>query len=284
MDDVDRLKQAHRYTWEAGDYGAFAERVTEMSSRLVERVGVTTGSAVLDVACGLGNTALAAARRGADVVGLDLTAKLIEEARTRAAAAGLDVRWIEGDAESLPFEDGRFDFVLSTFGVMLAPRHEVAAAELVRVCRPGGIIGTCNPTPDGWAGRFIALMASYLPPQPSAASAPWLWGTEAHLERLLGSAGVDLTFERQTVVLEFASVEDGVRFFETNFGPLDMTRRKLTLRGRWDALRSEVAALMASFNQAEDRLRLPLDYLMAVGRTLDPNGTAGQGRSAGGSR
>lgn len=267
---AEQLKAAHRRTWEAGNYGTFAERVVDMANRLVERVGAEPGMAVLDVGCGSGNAAIAAARRGAAVVGLDITPKLLEEASVRARNAGVEVEWIEGDAEDLPFESGRFDRVLSTFGVMLAPRHEVAAAELARVCRPGGVIGLCNPTPEGWAGRFIGRLASHLPPPPMPAAPPPLWGTEEHVERLLSEAGVKLEFDRQTMVLDFDSVEDGVAFFEANFGPLAMARDRLAPEGRWDPLRAEVAALMASFNLAgDDRLRLPIEYLEVVGRLPD---------------
>lgn len=267
MDEaVNHLKAAHRRTWEAGNYGTFAERVVGMAHRLVDRVGIEPGMAVLDVATGTGNAAIAAARKGAAVVGLDLTPGLLEEATVRAKDAGVEVEWIEGDAEDLPFESGRFHRVLSTFGVMLAPRHEVAAAELARVCHPDGLIGLCNPTPEGWAGRFIGLLAAHLPP-PVPLPPPPLWGTEAHVEKLLGSAVLDLEFDRQTMVLEFDSVEDGVAFFETNFGPLVLARRRLAAEGRWESLRGEVAGLMASFNLAGEQLRLPVEYLEAVGRT-----------------
>jgi SAM-dependent methyltransferase len=266
MDEaIERVKQGHRRSWEAGDYGTFAERVVQMADRLVEIVGVAPGMEVLDVATGTGNVAIRAAARGASVVGLDLTPKLLGEAERRAAEAGVSVEWVEGDAEDLPFEDGRFHRVLSTFGVMLAPRHEVAAAELVRVCRPGGVIGLCNPTPEGWAGRFIALLGAGLPPPPSVTGPPPLWGTESHVERLLGPAGIKLEFERQTMVLPFPSVEDGVVFFETNFGPLEMAKHRLAPEGGWEPLRASVADLMQSFNQVSDGLRLPIEYLVAVG-------------------
>ena len=266
MDETsEKIKQGQRRSWEAGDYGTFAERVAEMADRLVEMVGVGPGMAVLDVATGTGNVAIRAATRGASVIGLDITPKLLEEAERRAAEVDVQVEWVEGDAEELPFEDGRFDRVLSTFGVMLAPRHEVAAAELVRVCRPGGVIGLCNPTPEGWAGRFIALLAASLPPHPSITAPPPLWGTEPHVERLLGQAGIKLEFERQTMVLPFSSVEEGVVFFETNFGPLQLAKHRLVPAGRWEPLRASVAELMASFNEVSDGLRLPIEYLVAVG-------------------
>jgi len=266
MDEtIEKLKQAHRRTWEAGNYGTFAERVVDMADRLVEMVGVGPGMEVLDVATGTGNVAIRAAAKGARVIGLDLTPKLLAEAERRATDAGVDAEWIEGDAEELPFEDGRFDRVLSTFGVMLAPRHEVAAAELVRVCRPGGVIGLCNPTPEGWAGRFIMLLAGSLSPQPSFGAPPPLWGTEPHIERLLGQASIKLEFERHTMVLPFPSVEDGVAFFEANFGPLEMAKHRLVSEGRWEPLRAAVAELMRSFNDAQDGLRLPIEYLVAVG-------------------
>ena len=270
MDEaIEKVKEGHRRSWEAGDYGTFAERVVDMADRLVEMVKVGPGMEVLDVATGTGNVAIRSAARSASVIGLDLTPKLLEEAERRAADAGVQVEWVEGDAEDLPFEDGRFDRVLSTFGVMLAPRHEVAAAELVRVCRPDGVIGLCNPTPEGWAGRFIALLAASLPLQPSTTDPPPLWGTEPHLERLLGQAGIKLEYERQTMVLPFPSVEEGVVFFETNFGPLELAKRRLAPDGRWEPLRTSVAELMASFNEASEGLRLPIEYLVAIGHKPD---------------
>jgi ubiquinone/menaquinone biosynthesis C-methylase UbiE len=150
--DVDTLKASHHATWAAGDYAAIAELIDEIPpAHLLHVAGVGPGQTVLDVATGTGNVALRAAEAGAEVVGLDLTPELFDVARRRAEALGLEVEWIEGDAEALPYGDGAFDRVLSVFGVQFAPRHEVAATELVRVCKPGGVVGLCNWTPEGMA-------------------------------------------------------------------------------------------------------------------------------------
>ena len=170
MTVVAELKQTHRATWAAGDYAAVAEVIDEAPPRdLLDRVGVSPGEDVLDVATGTGNIALRAAAAGAHVIGLDLTPELFETARRRAAEQSVVIDWIEGDAEELPFEDGR-DRVLSAFGVQFAPRHEIVAHELARVTRPGGRIGLVNWTPTGQVGELFKIMGRYLPPPPRASS------------------------------------------------------------------------------------------------------------------
>jgi len=159
MTVVAELKQTHRATWAAGDYAAVAEVIDEAPPRdLLDRVGVSPGEDVLDVATGTGNIALRAAAAGAHVIGLDLTPELFETARRRAAEQSVVIDWIEGDAEELPFEDGRFDRVLSAFGVQFAPHHEIVAHELARVTRPGGRIGLVNWTPTGQVGELFKIM------------------------------------------------------------------------------------------------------------------------------
>src|SRR5215216_6273752 len=197
MTVVADLKRAHRATWAAGDYAAVAELIDEAPPRdLLARVEVAPGQEVLDVATGTGNIAIQTAAAGAQVVGLDLTPELFETARRRAAERGVAVDWVEGDAEDLPFEDERFDRVLSAFGVQFAPRHEVVAQELARVCRPGGRIGLVNWTPEGQVGELFKVMGRYLPPPPDFASAPALWGDEEHVRGLFDGTGIDLEFTR----------------------------------------------------------------------------------------
>src|SRR6266545_661650 len=167
--ELDDLKRVHRATWAAGDYAAVAEAIadTVASTHLLDRVGIEPGQEVLDVATGTGNVALRAAMAGADATALDLTPELFAPARRRAIELGVEVEWLE---------DGSFDRVLSAFGVQFAPRHEIAALELVRVCRPGGAIGLVNWTPEGQIGDLFRIMGRYLPPVPSYASPPALWG------------------------------------------------------------------------------------------------------------
>src|SRR5687767_4007226 len=155
---VSALKEKHHQTWAAGDYSLIAELVEEAGTACAEAAEIQKGQDVLDVATGTGNAALVAAAKGAKVTGLDLTPELFDRARERAKEAGVEVEWVEGDAEDLPFEDASFDRVLSAIGVQFAPRHQVAAEELVRVCKPGGLIVLVNWTSDGKIGELFKLM------------------------------------------------------------------------------------------------------------------------------
>ncbi len=175
------VKAAHRAMWAMGDYDRFARAtVWELGPLLVEECGIGPGDRVLDVAAGTGNIAIRAAMRGASVVACDLTPEHFAQGRRGAAAAGVNLEWIEGDAEALPFDDSAFDVVTSCFGAMFAPDHGATADELVRVCRPGGTIGLISFTPEGTGGEFFALLAPYAPRPPSGASAPVLWGSEEY--------------------------------------------------------------------------------------------------------
>ena len=223
---------------------------------------------VLDIATGTGNVAIRAAQLGARVTGLDLTPELFGRARERAAAAGVEVEWVEGDAENLPFEDGRFDRVLSTFGIQFAPRHEAAAREAVRVTRAGGTIGLVNWTPQGHIGRVLKAVGSRLPKPPDYASPPPAWGDEAHVRGLFAATVVELEFERATnPFIGFGSPEDWVEFMETNYGPLLTAREKLAPDGRWDEVREELVALTASLDHGTSgALHVESEYLLTLGR------------------
>lgn len=266
--DVDALKASHHATWAAGDYAAIAELIDEIPPpHLLGRVGLEPGHSVFDVATGTGNVALRAAAAGAAVVGLDLAPDLFETARPRADALDVEVEWVEGDAEELPFADGAFDRVVSAFGVQFTPRHAQTAAELVRVCKPGGAIGICNWTPEGKVGELFSIMSRYLPPAPAYASAPPLWGDEAHVRGLFADADVELEFERATTPFRFASAEHYVSFFETNYGPMVKARERLTAERRWDDCRAEIVEMMERRNLATDgSLDVPGEYLLAVAR------------------
>jgi len=172
-DPVAQLKLAHRATWAAGDYPAVARHIADGPVRdALIAAHVRPAARVLDVATGSGNVALHAARKGARVSGLDLVPELLEVARSRALAEGVEIEWVEGDAEALPFADASFDSVISVFGVQFTPRHQVTADEMVRVCRPGGSIGLVNWTPEGLIGEMFQIMGRYLPPAPAVATAP----------------------------------------------------------------------------------------------------------------
>jgi len=197
--DTQALKQAHRRTWASGDYPRIAELVTDVGERVAEQADIHPGDQVLDVAAGSGNAAIPAARRGGQVIASDLTPELFDAGRRLAAAADVEIDWITADAEELPFEDARFDHVLSSLGVQFAPRHEVVASELVRVCRPGGTITLGNWAADGYIGKFWTVMGPYLPAPPAYASPPPGWGRVDHVSSLFASHPVDLTFERRSL-------------------------------------------------------------------------------------
>jgi SAM-dependent methyltransferase len=254
------LKQFTRLTWATGDFPAVAKRgLWAVGERIVQRVGVGRGERVLDVACGSGNAALRAAQAGGSVVGLDLTPELLDAGRRLADEAGVDVEWVVGDAEDLPFEDASFDVVLSTFGTMFAPRHEVTAAELVRVLRPGGRFGLCNWTPEGAQGTFFRELGAYAPPMPPFAQPPLLWGTEQHVRDLFAGTGVQVEFERDAIPeADFASGDEAVEFLAANFGPLIKLRGVLEPKGVWPGVCAKLAAIY-------DR-REPGEYLVVLGR------------------
>jgi SAM-dependent methyltransferase len=265
---VEDLKRTHRATWAAGDYAAVAEQINEVPPRdLLERVAVRPGEEVLDVATGTGNVALPAAAGGAQVIGLDITPELFDTARERASDQGVDVEWVEGDAEDLPFDDERFDVVLSVFGVQFAPRHQVVADELTRVTRANGRIGLVNWTPEGLIGQMFKIMGKYLPAPPDYASPPPLWGNEEHVRELFADTGIELEFARGHNPWRFDSAEHFVLFFETYYGPTLKARQRLEAEGRYRELREELHALAERHNEATDgSLLMHAEYLVTIGR------------------
>ncbi len=221
-DDADRaLKSRHRSMWALGDYGAVArEAVAGVGPVLVEACGVRPGERVLDVAAGTGSAAIPAALAGAEVVASDLTPELFDDGRARASAAGVELEWREADAEALPYDDASFDVVMSAIGVMFAPHHARAAAELVRVCRPGGRIGVLSWTPEGFIGRLFAAMKPFVPAPPPGVQPPRLWGDEAHVRGLFGDAVTGLEARRANLPVDcFATPQEFREFFKANYGP-----------------------------------------------------------------
>ncbi|SCF32030.1 Methyltransferase domain-containing protein [Micromonospora viridifaciens] len=215
------VKAGHRQMWALGSYAAVAaEVIPELGATLVRAAGIGPGDRVLDVAAGTGNAAIPAALAGASVVASDLTPELLETGRALAAERGARLEWQQADAEALPYADGEFDRVLSCVGVMFAPRHQVAADELVRVCRPGGTIGLVNWTPEGFIGQMFGTMKPYAPPPPPGAQPPPLWGSEDHVRALLGDRVIDVNTRRQAVTVDvFASPEAFRDFFKAHYGP-----------------------------------------------------------------
>jgi SAM-dependent methyltransferase len=215
------LKAAHRAMWAMGDYHRFATAtVWELGPVLVEACGVSAGQRVLDVAAGTGNTAIRAARAGARVVASDLTPENFEAGRREARAQGVELEWVEGDAEALPFGDEEFDVVTSSLGAMFAPNHRAVADELLRVCRPGGTIGMINFTPEGLGAGFFGVFAPYAPPPAPGGPPPVMWGSEGHVRELFGDRVESLAMTRRQYVERAASPGDYLALFKETFGPV----------------------------------------------------------------
>jgi SAM-dependent methyltransferase len=262
---LEALKDAHRHTWASGDYPHIATLVTGVGEAVAARAAVVPGQDVLDVAAGTGNAAIPAAQAGGQVIATDLTPELFVAGRARAAEAGVAIDWIAADAEALPFEEARFDRVLSSLGVQFAPRHEVVAAELVRVCRPGGRIVLGNWSADGYIGRFWSTMGPYMPTPPAFASPPPGWGRPDHVEALFAPHPVSLFFEHDAVTFTADSAAAFLDLFADEYGPLLQARNKLTGSGRWDALRDELIALGEELNTATDGTwRVDSDFVVIV--------------------
>jgi ubiquinone/menaquinone biosynthesis C-methylase UbiE len=207
--------------WAMGDYHAFAKAtIWDLGLVLVEACGISPGQRVLDVAAGTGNTAIRAARAGARVVAVDLTPENFEAGRREARTQGVDLEWMEGDAEALPFGDDEFDVVTSSFGAMFAPEHQAVANQLLRVCRPGGTIGMLNFTPEGLAGDLFGVLEPYAPPPPPDSLPPVLWGSEGHVRDLLGDRVESLEMRRAEYMEQAGSPEEYYELFRKTFGPV----------------------------------------------------------------
>src|SRR3954463_9935527 len=216
--DLAAVKQRQQQTWASGDFSMVGARIVLVAEQLCDTADLHAGWRVLDVATGSGNAAIAAARHGCTVVGADSAPAPLARARRRAAAEGLSVELLEGDAEALPFADGSFDAVTSVFGSMFAPAHARAAAELLRVCRPGGTIALASWTPDGFIGELFRTIAKHVPP-PAGVASPMLWGKKSHLRMLFGTDVTSLDVREKTFTFRFLSAEDFVTFFRLWYGP-----------------------------------------------------------------
>lgn len=261
--DLGAIKARQQKTWSSGNYARVGNTLVIMGERLCEAVDVRAGQAVLDVATGSGNTALSAARRFAQVTGVDYVPGLLDQARALAAAEGLEVNFQEGDAEQLPFADSSFDVVLSTVGVMFAPNQEQTAAELLRVIKPGGKIGLVNWTPEGFIGQLFKVTGQHVPP-PVGLKSPLLWGTEARLKELLGDGVRSLEVKRQHFVFRYQSAHHFMEFFRTYYGPTLKAFEALDEAGK-ESLAKGIEALAAQFNRLDDgALAIPSEYLEVV--------------------
>ncbi|HEX8159645.1 MAG TPA: class I SAM-dependent methyltransferase [Solirubrobacteraceae bacterium] len=263
-DEAVAMKAIQRAIWTAGDYDVIAGHLWDAGKVVVDAAAIEPQMDVLDIGTGTGNAALRAAQAGAHVVGLDLTPELFDAARRRAEALRVNVDWVEGDAEELPFGDESFDRVLSTFGVMFAPRHELAASELVRVCRSGGQILLASWAPGGFFGRLIQTITHYMPPPSAAAQPPILWGDESHVRALLGGQ-ILLGIERHDIEFVFATLDDMLAAYQEHFGPLVLARKLLRPQERYDDLIADVRALLEHCDAGEGELRILAEYLLVVG-------------------
>ncbi len=249
--EMQTLKDRLKATWMSGDYGHFAQYLEPGALEFLERLSVAPGTRMLDVACGAGQIAIPAARSGVRVTGIDIASNLIEQARARAAAEGLDARFEEGDAEMLPCEDAAFDLVVSLIGAMFAPRPERVAAELLRVCRPGGRIAMANWTPEGHVGQMFKIIGKHVPPPPLMVS-PVKWGDEATVRERLGNGTTRVDVTRRLYPMRYPFPPgEVVEFFRAYYGPTNRAFAALDTAGQ-TALRQDLEQLWTENNRASD--------------------------------
>ena len=261
--DLATIKQRQQATWASGDFAVVGTTLQIVGELLAEAVDVRAGERVLDVAAGNGNATLASARRFAEVTSTDYVPALLEKGRERARAEGLDVRFEVADAETLPFDDGTFDVVLSTFGAMFTPDHARTAREMLRVVRSGGRIGMANWTPEGFIGRLFKVIGAHLPP-PQGLKSPALWGTESHLAELFGTRVAQIRCVRRQFNFRYRSAAHWVQVFRDYYGPTLKAFAALDAAGK-QALERDILALLAQLNTAgATSLVVPGEYLEIV--------------------
>ena len=262
--DLAAVTQTQQQIWSKGDFAMVANIVYHAAEDLAETLELVPGERVLDVACGSGNLAIAAARRTwGGTVGADYVPALLERGRERAAAERLEVEFVEADAQDLPFEDASFDVVTSIYGAMFAPDQEKTAAELLRVVKPGGRIGMGNWTPDGAVGMMFKTISKHAPPPPGVES-PLLWGTEDRLRELFGDGISDLRVDRCMSRQPFLSAEHYVEFFRKYFGPTQTAFERVGPDGE-QALTDDLYAFLEANNVAGDRaMVLEAEYLRVI--------------------
>jgi len=261
--DLHAVKTRQQTAWASGDYAVVGTTLQLVGELLAEACDLRCDEQVLDVAAGNGNATLAAARRGARVISTDYVAQLLERGADRARAEHLEVTFQVADAEALPFEDGRFDAVLSTFGVMFTPDHAKAAGELARVCRPGGRIGLANWTPDGFIGQMFKTLGRHVPP-PAGVQPPSLWGTEAHLQALFGTQAKEVAVTPKIFNFRYRSAAHFIEVFRTWYGPIHKAFAALPPEGE-TALERDLTELLNRLNRGgANSLVVPSEYLEVV--------------------
>ena len=261
--DLTAIKHRQQATWSSGDYHMIGTQILIVSELLIEALDVHSTDRVLDVATGSGNAALAAARRGCAVVGIDYVPSLLERARLRAVAEHVDASFEDGDAEALRFDDASFDIVSSVFGAMFAPDQERTAAELARVCRSGGRIGLVAHTPEGFIGQLFKVIGAHVPP-PAGIRSPIQWGTEERLRELFGDAIGELRLEKRHMTFRYRSPQTWIDYWRRYYGPTLKAFEAVGEEGR-PALEADLLENIARFNRADDgTIVVPSEYLEAV--------------------
>ena len=261
--DLNALKTRQHGAWSSGDYAIIGTTLQIVGEELCEALDIRSGQTVLDVAAGNGNATLAAARRWCKVISTDYVPSLLERGRMRAAADGLSVEFKEADAEALPFGDGAFDAVISTYGVMFTPNQDRAAGELLRVCKSGGKIGLANWTPEGFIGQVFKTLGKYLPP-PAGVKSPALWGTKARIDEMFAGQASDIQIARRRFAFRYLSAEHFLEIFKTYYGPVLKAFAALDAANQ-EGLKRDLLTLIAATNRAEDgTMVVPSEYLEVV--------------------
>jgi SAM-dependent methyltransferase len=254
--------------WASGDYPRMVDTfLLPLGPRLVQAAGIGPGMSVLDVASGTGNAAIPAAQTGANVTASDLTPRLLDDGKRRAEADGVQLDWVEADAEHLPFDDASFDVVMSCIGVMFAPFHAQAASEMARVCKPGGTIGLLSWTPEGMLGALFKIMGGFAAPPPAGAQPPPLWGSESHLAEIFGDGVQWRSHEREPLeITAFPHARDYGEHFKDNYGPTITIRKNAEANGRAEEFDAALDAFCDEWNRGpDDAARFEQEYVVSIG-------------------
>jgi SAM-dependent methyltransferase len=261
--DLAAIKQKQQATWASGDFAIIGTTLQIVGETLCEAADLRSGAKVLDVAAGNGNCSLAAARRWCEVTSTDYVPALLEDGKRRAAAERLPITFREADVEALPFDDGSFDAVLSSFGVMFAPNHRRSASEMLRVVRSGGVIALANWTPAGFIGRLFGVIGRHVPP-PAGLTPPSRWGTPEHLEALFGDGAEQIRSTPRDFMMRYRSAAHWIDVFRTWYGPVHKAFAALSPENQ-AKLDADLHELIAEFNEGGDgTMVVPAEYLEIV--------------------